>query len=303
MHETLLSSVKGYIDFVKYNEFTTSVRGWCLSADVTTPLNLRIVSDSIEIPIVTEVRDDVAAVYKTETDRSIGWNAIVPKNTNVELQVFEDNADEKYTEWKTVFILTKRVNTTLAKPQPPTFLVVDNVYDSPDDVRRFALACNLKEHSAFHKGKRTDEVYRFPGLKERFEQIIGYKIVNWETYGTNGCFQYCIGGDQLVYHNDTQQYAGVLYLTPDAPVASGTNLYRSKHTKSMDGFTADYKKTYPTGHLDPTQFELVDVVGNVYNRLILFNSHMIHAASTYFGDCKENGRLFQLFFFDLDKGR
>jgi len=67
----------------------------------------------------------------------------------------------------------------------------------------------------------------------------------------------------------------------------------------MIGFGASYVDTYPTGHLDPSVFECVDVVGNIYNRLILFDSRMIHAASAYFGDMKENGRLFQLFFFDL----
>ena len=51
---------------------------------------------------------------------------------------------------------------------------------------------------------------------------------------------------------------------------------------------------------DKTDLKLVDVAGNVYNRLILFNAQAIHAASEYFGDSKENSRLFQIFFFDAE---
>jgi hypothetical protein len=142
-------------------------------------------------------------------------------------------------------------------------------------------------------------VYRFPNLKTRFETILGHKIANWKEHGVNCCFQSCIAGEQLVYHFDTQQYAGILFLTPDAPPEAGTTFYRSKHTKNMkvDG---DYDKVFRTGVLDPSQFDVVDVVGNRYNRLVLFDAQMIHAASSYFGNNLQNGRLFQLFFFDLE---
>ena len=61
----------------------------------------------------------------------------------------------------------------------------------------------------------------------------------------------------------------------------------------------EHALVFANGYLDPTEFETVDSVGNVYNRLVLFDSKCIHAATDYFGTCKENGRLFQLFFFDL----
>jgi hypothetical protein len=57
---------------------------------------------------------------------------------------------------------------------------------------------------------------------------------------------------------------------------------------------------FKNGFLDSTEFEMVDTVGNVYNRIVLFDAKMIHAASCYFGTNLQNGRLFQLFFFDID---
>jgi hypothetical protein len=191
--------------------------------------------------------------------------------------------------------------TIMTHIRPPTFVVVDNFYKNPDSVRNFALGLTFNEHSEYHKGKRTNECYRFDGLKEEFERIIGSKITNWDKYGTNGCFQTCIAGDQIVYHYDGQEYAGVLFLTPDAPPNTGTSFYRSKYTKTMKTTEETDKVVFKNGFLDSTEFEMVDTVGNVYNRLVLFDAKLIHAATQYFGNNLNNGRLFQLFFFDIDK--
>lgn len=257
--------------------------------------SVRALADDEEISVEISQRYDVASFYKTDVAFCVGWQVNFSARQNVILQLRTSDT------WDTVFVLNKGYSSSLAVAAlaPPTLVVVDGFYENPDVVRTFALQCNFIGDSKYHKGARTAETYRFPGIKERFEQILGRPVLNWEKYGTNGCFQFCIGGDQLVYHHDSQQYAGVLYLTPDAPVGSGTSLFRAKKTKLMNGFGAVYADTYPTGHLDPSVFDCVDNVGNVYNRLILFDSRNIHAASSYFGNSKENGRLFQLFFFDL----
>ena len=51
---------------------------------------------------------------------------------------------------------------------------------------------------------------------------------------------------------------------------------------------------------DYTKWELVDQVGNIFNRLVLFNSNRFHASMDYFGTCKDDGRLFQVFFFSTE---
>ena len=51
--------------------------------------------------------------------------------------------------------------------------------------------------------------------------------------------------------------------------------------------------------LDGTAWEKTDEVANIYNRLVIWNAKLIHAASEYFGDKKENSRLFHMFFFDV----
>lgn len=50
-----------------------------------------------------------------------------------------------------------------------------------------------------------------------------------------------------------------------------------------------------------TKWQLVDQVGNVFNRLVIFNSFNYHMSQDYFGTDKNDGRLFQVFFFSTEK--
>ena len=178
--------------------------------------------------------------------------------------------------------------------------IVDDFYDDPIGVRNFALSQDFVEDLNYHKGKRTREQHDFPGLRQAFETILGFEITKWtETYPASSRFQYCTAEDKLVYHCDTQQWAGVLYLTPNAPYSAGTSLF--SHTQSGLRNQNDFNGHDvfgDIGYYDKSKFDLVDVVGNVFNRLVLFDAKSIHAASEYFGTTKENGRLFQVFFFD-----
>ena len=93
------------------------------------------------------------------------------------------------------------------------------------------------------------------------------------------------------------------------PCWTGTAFYKSKFTgaTTFDGThdPEEFQKTFKgvsknVNFYDSTQYELMDEVANVYNRLVLFNAKRIHAATKYFGDEIENARFFQLFFFDVE---
>jgi hypothetical protein len=179
--------------------------------------------------------------------------------------------------------------------------LVDNFYEDPYAVREFAMNQEF-EHNPDHYGyvgRRTIRQYFPPGIKERFEEIIGEPISNWEGHGYNGRFQFNVAGQPLVYHCDEQKWAGLIYLTPNAPYQAGTRLLAHKKNRVrwngeqgiMDCFS---QETF----LDGTPFETVDHVGNVFNRLVIYRGGMIHAASEYFGHNMETGRLWHMFFFD-----
>lgn len=315
MHETFHKDVKGYIDMNNKINEVSIVKGWCFHIK-NSVCPLRVIQNNQIIDIEIQERNDVAEFYNKKCIINCGWKFKCSITSPAYLQIEIDNV------WNNIFHFTFKQNKTadshinvigdikesnsdilsveFNEKVAPSLIVVDNFYKNPDDIRKFALTLEYNYHKDYHKGKRTDKPYRFEGLKEQFEKILGIKIKNWEHYGTNGVFQICIAGDQLVYHVDNQQYAGIIFLTPNAPPETGTTLYRSKHTLKTKVLKNEHNIVFKNGFLDSTEFDIVDVVGNVYNRLILFDSQQIHAASAYFGTNLENGRLFQLFFFDLD---
>ena len=242
----------------------------------------------------------MATFYNNPNVKNSGWKFVFNSELSVELQAEVNN------QWVSVFRFdhdNNKLRTDALETNTfyPTVIVVDNFYKNPDEMRKFALTQTFNLHPTSHKGRRTEECFRF-NLKEKFEQIMGYKIINWDKYGMNGRFQYCIGGDQLVYHTDLQEYAALIFLSPDAPPETGTTFYRSKYTKTMKlNNKEEYSTVFRNGHLDSTDFELVDVVGNVYNRLVIFDGKLLHAASNYFGTDVNNGRLFHIFFFDIER--
>lgn len=190
-----------------------------------------------------------------------------------------------------------RVNTACVKNK--RVIIVDDFYHDPHAVRQFALEQEFFEGPEYI-GKRTKQQFLIPGIREAFGEIIGEPVIRWEEYGMNGRFQYNVAGEPLVYHSDGQRWAGMIYLTPDAPAWSGTNSYRHKatgfhHKAQASNITEIYDQNT---FLDPTPYEQVDAYGNIFNRLVLFDGGLIHAAGGYFGYEKTNARLWHMFFFD-----
>jgi glycosyltransferase involved in cell wall biosynthesis/predicted O-methyltransferase YrrM len=181
--------------------------------------------------------------------------------------------------------------------QKKRIFVVDNFYADPYAVRNYALKQNFEGDIDWYKGKRTKTKFLTSEMKKSFEELMGIKIQKWD-HGMNGSLQYCTPEDLLVYHYDSQTWAGAIYLTPDAPFDTGTSLFAHKKTRirHMDEPGAD--QCFAGGFYDSTQFELVDTIGNVFNRLVIWDARSFHAANKYFGTNLQDSRLFHLFFFD-----
>lgn len=182
----------------------------------------------------------------------------------------------------------------------PQIIVIDDFLGDPDAVRALALAQSfVKMHSA---GVRTEAQFlHLAPYRERFETILGRPVYNWDDNDANGRFQCCLESDAIPYHSDSQSYAGVLFLTPDAPMEAGISFFQGKRSglrrRSTD--PALMAITFDA-EFDRSQWIEVDRIANIYNRLVLFDPHLAHGASAYFGDRLENGRLFQNFFFNVD---
>lgn len=193
----------------------------------------------------------------------------------------------------------EKFNFRINAEQRKRIFIVDNFYENPDEIREFALnQVEYKEDLRFYKGKRSTKQYLFPGLKEKFEQIMGEKIRIWEEHNMNGVFQITTAEDKQVYHFDEQEWAGMIYLTPNAPIQSGTRLHRSKINGAVDSRHPDVNSAFNGDFFDSTRFDIVANAANIYNRLVIMDARCIHSAGDYFGNNDETGRLIHLFFFD-----
>jgi len=174
-------------------------------------------------------------------------------------------------------------------------IVVDEFYNNPNDVRAFALSQEF-DVTGNWPGTRT-KTFINESTKETIQKIlqdVSGNVTDWQANdGYTGSFQLTTSMDRSWIHADSYNtWAGVLYLTPDAPLSGGTGIFRYKKTGSMMEDGTDLSGVTQ----DMTKWELVDRVGNVYNRLVLYRGNNYHMSLDYFGKDKEDGRLFQLFF-------
>jgi hypothetical protein len=325
MHETLSTKFIGNIDnnytWLARSDKSRVIAGWFvrLVGDNSDDLpNLKLINTNtmrdVGFEIETIIREDVKEFYKPAPevqDRFVKSGFVITFESepgNYMLTVMgSGNLFSFYAGVDESVDNVIKLNTD-AKTE---LVVVDNFYSNPDSVRSYALAQEFKTNEQYHKGARTQKSYIPSWVQSEFSRLLNRKVT--EFVGATGVFQYCVAKDNVVYHYDTQQYAAMVYLSPNAPLQTGTQTYRSKIT-GLYGAATDEDVTRLGGtksELDALSFngnnfydkhnlELVDSVANIYNRLVIFNARSLHAATSYYGSNKENARLFHLYFFNVE---
>lgn len=189
-------------------------------------------------------------------------------------------------------------------------LITDQFYNDVDAVREFALQQDFSVKGNY-PGNRTISFLN-ESVKETIESIVSPhagKVIYWSEDQYTGAFQYTTSRERSWIHADqTTEWAGVCYLTPNAPHSAGTGIFRHKETGlirapknedgSLNGELMDY---IGKDSQDMTKWDLVDVVGNVYNRLVLYRGDLFHMSLDYFGTDLYDSRLFQTFFFTTER--
>lgn len=291
-HKTRVPYIYGYID----DNYLT-IRGWLINIRMRSCVNatlFRAIEEKSQEQLAFKYgtpRPDVRDVYKLLSDECEFHITRNDPSSPVLIQMF------MFDEWKTVLEVPKCQNPVVIAPPVVTIpepveeslssntalhrdvIVVDEFYENPEIVRQMGLSGN------------TNALPSLTELKFFLEQIVGGKIVSVDDSG----FEVNIAENITAITGDTKpnSYYANVFLTPNAPVNAGISLYRSKDTG---------KRTFvPNVHSkvcrDITRFEIIDKVGNVYNRLVIWNANLLHGPSCYFGNTKENGRLVQTFKF------
>ena len=204
------------------------------------------------------------------------------------------------------------------------FYIVDDFYPDPDKIRKYALSCTFQNGTIIdrvtnkitkimHPGARTKELdnENFIYLKNRMEQLLNRKIVRWYSKGKINCvFNLGIGDTEpnWVHHDATPErkeleksqnyklWAGVIYLTPNAPLDAGTSLYVFKDGTKHTGYNPE--DIFKDREINSEMWSKHATAANIYNRLVLYRGDYYHAPDRAgFGHNKETGRLTQLILF------
>lgn len=201
------------------------------------------------------------------------------------------------------------------QPSPKgRLIIVDNFYNNAIETRNYILTQDFGVKGNY-PGQRTISYANehLKGTIQKYIEPFAGKITQFpipKSDGSdsssiyNGSFQYTTSRDRSWVHTDHHNnWAGVVFMTPNAPLTSGTGFYRfqdgSRNSQEIEA--VNNRKESDKYSQDMTKWELIDRVGNVFNRLILFDSTCFHMSMDYFGTCKEDGRLFQVFFFSTER--
>ena len=183
--------------------------------------------------------------------------------------------------------------------------MVDDFYQDPHKAIDYALSLDFNVRHHF-PGLRTKPSLT-KEVKDSLQEILlspGGLVEEWAwphplaSNEISGEFQLNTIRDRSWVHiDDKPNWAGVIYLTPHAPPHTGTGIFRHKETgyfqKPED---QQLHNTIMRDAQDYTKGDVMDIVSNVFNRLVLYRADMYHSALSYFGDSKEDGRIIQLFF-------
>lgn len=194
--------------------------------------------------------------------------------------------------------------------------VISDFYTNPDEMRKYALA---QKYTYCHEMKGIE--YVFPGsrtkelreLSQSLYEKVCKKLINVFHIPEHDVMRWQIDTSfqiveaeyerGLIHQDQNTVFAGVLYLTPDAPINAGTSLF--KKNKSYDDARywqlikendERFKNNQPIDFSYHAMFDEIVRVNNVYNTLILFEGDIHHCANEFFGANKQDARLAQVFF-------
>lgn len=180
-------------------------------------------------------------------------------------------------------------------PPRQEIIIIENFYENPDQVRKDALNEIYSVKGNF-PGQRSEPRF-YEDTKVKFENIIGRKITYWpDDY--NGSFQYVLENDQSWIHRDNTEWSAIVYLSPDAPKNGGTKFYNYKKNNQSYAKTNEIESEMSQNSYNFDEWDLVDTIGNNYNRCVLFRGKRSHISDKYFGTDINNARIFQTFFFN-----
>lgn len=186
------------------------------------------------------------------------------------------------------------------------YFIKDNMFDNIREIRERCLA-------------RQDWTLGFPWRNEMWPGmrcslgLLPKEMGILETWvkrqtGVKKLWQPLVEGDGALSHNYVQlvgekesgprphtdsrklcHFAGVIYLSPDAPKQGGTSFYRLRFSDGALGgnscphHCANLKEALGISKMPLNAWQEDVSVENVFNRVIVYRADLVHSATSYFG--------------------
>lgn len=197
--------------------------------------------------------------------------------------------------------------------------IINNFLPWPDMVRELALKQDYFTAKQFTEkyGKHTD----WPGrrtehvvdLNKEYADSVLTQVANISLikYGLKNVsirsyFHVAMedDGDSWVHQDNDVDLAAVLYLTPNAPLSSGTSLYKCNDVTKWNSFMSSQEGYQTLKQINRQErqdlyddlFTPSAIINNIYNQIVLYPGIEYHKSNDYFGNSIETGRLTQVFF-------
>ena len=167
---------------------------------------------------------------------------------------------------------------------------VDNFFDDPDSLRRLALSLDYRSRSGseYYEGQRSAQLHTVNAdlhasiCSRIITEYYGYSA-DHATYTASTFFHKTLATDTADtqwlndrVHVDSAILTGIVYLNPSAPISAGTQTYAR-----IDGsYVPDI------------------IMGNRYNRLVVYPADQPHSAMALTGRDHSDARLVLLFFLE-----
>jgi hypothetical protein len=181
--------------------------------------------------------------------------------------------------------------------------IIDGFFDDPDKIREFALKQEFKsDPNGRWPGERSENLENINNIL--FQDIVSRMLSLFFSNGSDfnyratSKFQLVNGNYKSGWvHQDLYTVSSIIYLTPGS--TSGTSLYSKKNIEyNLDEQAVNKIEKYIRGTDDPValkinnnMFEETLNIKGLYNRMILFDSSLYHAAHDFFGCDKYDSRL------------
>jgi Family of unknown function (DUF6445) len=196
-------------------------------------------------------------------------------------------------------------------------VIVDGFYKNPDAVREIALSSEYRNIiPTDYPGYASQKIVIVQSITDVFSELLDRDLNLDPARFTWGGFRFITeesGSNPVVHADQAIEWAGMVYLTPGAPMAAGTALYRHCAT----GFTGPPTdaQARALGFSDSSEFDeevikadkqdinkwdFIGYISPVYNRLMLFRGgECYHAPMAGCGDSPQTARLTHNFFFNV----